>query len=330
MRSQRREPGESSRVTSPWLPRLLVLSALVLTLVIAGPRAWRAVAARIEAQAAGSAARSPLVATDRLGSIDGPPWLRGDLLRAFLTDLEPLLRGSVRIMDEPAARALRERLLTSAWVRSVSIDRAFPDRFRVHFDLRRPVARLIGSAAEGSHTLAVFDADGVPLPTRGVELPELPIVALEGAAPAFDRTTLEAGVASVDRRILAACAVAAEWRDELAPLLPEVPALRAIDPRNVDYGLVADPHYARVLVGLQRGTGGSGDQQRGREVDAGLAWFHHGVAQRHGGAVSPATRAEVLRQILAERPGLVGVDGGDLRLRNLWRNSLLLGDATPR
>lgn len=314
----RDEPSrESGSSALRWVLRLVVVGGLAATLVMAGPRAWQVLASRLRfgsAEAAGAGGDEPLgplVATDRLSAIAVPEWLRGELFRAVLSDFEPRLRGSIAIMDEAAATKVLERLRASPFVLQASLERRFPDRFGLRVALRRPVARWFAS----ERGTVLFDAEGVALPSGGTRCEELPQIALDGAAP-LDVDGLEAGVACVDLRVVAACAVAAEWRDAVAALGGAAPRLLAIDPRNLGYAFVADPRHAQVLVGLET-------------ADARVAWFGHGLAQRHGGAVSAATRAEVLGKILALRPGLVGVEAADLRLANTWRNSLVPGEGRP-
>ncbi|MFO1051736.1 MAG: hypothetical protein U1F36_05945 [Planctomycetota bacterium] len=298
--------------------RVVILSALAVTLVIAGPRAWRVIESRLSMQTAQAAARSPLVATDRLGSIDAPAWLRGEVLHALLEDFEPRLKGAVHLLDEAGALALQDRLRQSSWVRSAKLSRVYPDRFKVHIELRRPVARMVGDRGHGLRTLVLFDEQGFAMPAHEVPLTELPEITLDGATPSFDFAALRGGEPCADRRVIAACAVAAEWDAQVAPQVHDCPRLRAIDPRNLDYQFAADSaQYARILVGLQRSDGQ-------------VAWFHHGLASIHGGSVDPKTRASVLQKILELHPGLEGIESGDLRLSNLWRNYLVPGTTGVR
>lgn len=300
--------------------RVLVVAAFAATLWFAGPRAWRIVEARLgagaspaaAAQRTQAAAQGPSVATDKLAALEVPDWLRGDLLRAVLADFEPRLRGTVALMDETAASQLQARLRASPFVTGATLERRFPDRFRLRVALRRPVARWV----EAGRTAVLFDADGVALSPGDASCDELPQIALDGAAP-LDVAALRAGAVADDRRIVAACAVAAEWRDAVVASFPEAPRLRAIDPRNLGYAFVADPRHAQVLVGLE-------------SADGNIAWFQHGLAALHGGAIDAATRADVLRKVVELRPGLVGVESGDLRLSNTWRNSLVPGDDAAR
>ena len=117
------------------------------------------------------------------------------------------------------------------------------------------------------------------------------------------------------RSVVAAAAVAREWRDEIAGALPSCPRLRAIDPSNVGVARLPAPYFAEVLVGLER-------------ADGGVAWFAYG---RDPGApedaLTPAVRVGVLAKVLVAFPGLSGVRRGDLRMTNRWRSSIAVEDA---
>ena len=92
---------------------------------------------------------------------------------------------------------------------------------------------------------------------------------------------------------------------------PCAPRLAHVDPRNVGWNYVADAKTSRIVVGPDR-------------VDGAVAWSHYGLAEVDGGPVSADQRAAVLAAVLQEHPGLGAVLRGDLRLRNLWRDYILL------
>jgi len=94
-------------------------------------------------------------------------------------------------------------------------------------------------------------------------------------------------------------------------------ALVEVDAANLDYRLLGRIAQAEVRVGLARAEGG-------------IAWFDYdhppwSEAER----VSSKDKAWVLAQILALHPGLAGVQSGDLRFVNRWRD-WLRSAAAPR
>lgn len=310
-RSRRSESGGST--AGPWLVRIAVLAALAATIAFAGPRAWRVASAELRSEGHGGGVAVPL---DRVSAFRAPDWLAGPLLRAMLEDLEPRMRGEVRLMDDAEARAARDRISASPFVVSARLERRFPDRFLVRLDVRRPEVQV----ESGGRVIALLDAEGTALPcgADGADA-GLPRVDVDGYSPHVPIGAIRFGEPFPDLRIIAAASVAREWREEVAPEVAdvgsEVPPLRSVDARNVGWQWIANGATSQILVGLGRSDGET-------------VWFHYGLAEVDGGPVTAATRAEVLGRILEERPGLRGLLRGDLRLRNLWRDSLRdTGDA---
>ena len=290
-----------------WALRVLVLLALAATLWLAGPKAYAVLAARVQ----GGTASGARVELDRVDLIEAPSWLRGPVLRAFLVDLEPRLteppwNGVVRLMDDAAARALRTRLQASPWILSATIERRFPDRFRVTLGLRRP---LLAVLVDGD-CVATVDRDGLAMPPVP-EATELPRAVLHHATAALAGREIEFGERFPDSRVIVAAGVAVEWYEGVCPLLDEPPPLCEIDATNLGHRYLADLTYSQVLIGLGR-------------ADGGIAHLHYGLARADGGPVPPATKAAILNEMLAEYPGLRGIVRGDLRRRNLWRNCISL------
>jgi hypothetical protein len=295
--------AESGTALGRWAVRLFVVGGLVATLWFAGPRAWRIASARFALDVQDRVA----VPLDRIGPVVAPPWVDGPMLRAVLEDLEPRLRGEVALMDEGGAQAARARIAASPFVREVRFERRFPDRFLVDLDLRRPEVEVV---SEGRR-IAALDGSGVVLPVGPLPL-GLPTVGVDGFVPAVPVAAFEVGRPVPDPRLAAAAAVAQEWRERVAPHVGAgVPRLAHVDPRNVGWNYVADAKTSRIIVGLERAMGG-------------VAWFHYGLAEVDGGPVGAEQRAGVLASVLAEHPGLHLVVRGDLRLKNLWRDYILL------
>ncbi len=282
-----------------WLLRGVVLLALVLTLWIAGPGAWQALALRRAAQPD----MSPRVTLDRVGFHDLPTWVGDDLLVGILQDLQPRLTGSIGIMDDAAAVLLETSLTDSPWVRSVSLRRRFPDRLVAELELRRPLL----SVHEGpdARLQCLVDAEGVCLPPiAGIGLPRTLLA--NGVAAA-----LEFGKVHGDPRVRASALVAAEWREEIAPQVPGVPDLAEVDASNLNYVFLADSRWSEIRVGLAGRNGG-------------MAYFGYGhppgcAAPR----VASGTKASVLRKVLESFPELKGLRGGDLRFQKRWRDWLI-------
>jgi hypothetical protein len=283
----------------PALCRVVVLVAFAATLCFAGPRALAVLARR----SAVSAAAGPRVELGRAAVLETPEWLRGPLLASVLRTVEPELRGAIALTDEAQALELGRRLEQRPFVERATVARRYPDRFVLELRVRRPVATLCD--ADGAPQ-ALVDADGraLPLPAGEIELPRILL------RPALRLERLAAGEVVGDPRVLRAVKVVVEWRDRIVPEVAAAPRLCAVDASNLGHAFVADPETSEILVVLAGGTG--------EEVV-----FHYGRAGDDGGAVPAATKAWVLGRVLAAYPGLGGLAGGDLRLRNRWADCLL-------
>lgn len=282
-----------------WVARLVVLTAFVLTVWLCGPRAAQVLAARVD-QAALS---SPKVALDHVGFAGQPEWMDKPLLLAVAAALSPWLCDDVPILDDQSLRLLRDGLVGVPWVREVAIQREFPDRLRLAFDLRQPV---LGVRAADGTPLCLVDRDAVMLPW--VDTP-LPVVFLhrEGGAPTMD---VAAGQPCGEGRVRAAAAIAVEWRDEFAPLVPGCPKLVEVDTTNLGERWLRGPSYPEVRVKLARRDGAGVVFAYDRPVDSPLP------------RVPVATKAEVLKKILERHPSLDGLIAGDLRLSRRWADYL--------
>ena len=109
----------------------------------------------------------------------------------------------------------------------------------------------------------------------------------------------------------AAAAVAVEWRDEMRPLVPAAPPLVEVDASNLGYQFIAEARVSEIRVGLRRQDGAVVYLGYGRPPGARLE------------RLPIATKAQVLQRILAHAPGLMGLQGGDLRFDNRWRDWLV-------
>jgi hypothetical protein len=288
--------------SSPWLARCLVLSALVATVWLAGPRAYAALASRLAARAG---AASPLVDLGRVGILELPAWLRGPLLLACLEDLSPRLSGMVAIMDEGAALRTKALLEASPFVRQVRLSRAFPDRFVTTLGLREPVLEVHARQDAGAQDpvpLAYLDRDGVLMPAAGrLGLPR--VLAIE------DPRKSQIGSVAEDPRLRAAAAVAVEWNELVLPKSPrDTPRLREVDASNLGMRFLADGKYSEIVLGLER-------------PDHQLAWlaYTHPPGSKSP-RVGPEVHARVLTALLKEHPRLEGVEFADLRLERRWRD----------
>lgn len=282
-----------------WAVRVVVCAAFAVTVIHWGPGAAAVLAARFER----APQHSPLVVLDRVGFADQPDWLDRPLLLAMAADLSPWLSDELPILDDAANQRLATALRSVPWVRNASLSRVFPNRLRVALELRRPVLGV--RSAEGE-PLCLVDRSGVALPW--VETP-LPVVWLHregGAATA----AFSPGQPIAEPRVLAAAAVAVEWRDAVAPLVANCPALLEVDTTNLGERWRRGRPYAEIRVKLRRHDGEGVVFAYDRPVDS--PWPR----------VPAATKAAVLRAILADHPGLAGLTGGDLRLAHRFRDYL--------
>jgi hypothetical protein len=193
-------------------------------------------------------------------------------------------------------------------VREVRLERAFPDRFAVQLDLRRPV---IGVRGYDGTPLCLLDRDGVALPWVDTPLPAVWLYR-EGGAPTM---RFEPGVRISEPRALAAAAIAIEWRDEFAPLVSGCPALLEVDTTNLGEKWMRGRGYPEVRVKLRREDGAPVIFMYDRPVDSPFP------------RVPVATKAAVLAKVLTKHPGLRGLIAGDLRLQNRWADYLQPRDA---
>lgn len=289
---------------SPWLLRVVVLIAFAATAWYFGPRAVAVVSAQLTTRSLRTGGQE--VAIGRVGVLALPTWLQGPLRVACFDSLEEHLRGTVPILDDAAALRLEAALAASPFVAQARIERHFPDRFRVRLRMREPVIavfeQLPGTTTRGP--VCVVDEQGVCLPSPGaLDLPR--VVTRQG----FDVSAL--GKPHPDRQVVAAAAVAAEWRTSLVPLLPaQPPKLIEVDASNLDYRLLADGRLSEILVGLARSDGQT----------AWFAYTHPPGSAWH--RVACEDMAKVLKKVLAKYPGLAGVERGDLRLPNRWEQWL--------
>ncbi|MEO6595208.1 MAG: FtsQ-type POTRA domain-containing protein, partial [Planctomycetota bacterium] len=230
-------------------------------------------------------------------------WVDPALLLSISSALSPWLRDEVPILDEARSRQLRDGLASVPWVREASIERVFPDRFKLHLDLRRPV--LAVRDAEGA-PLCLVDRDAVALPWVDTPLP-VTVLHREGGAPSM---AVELGQPVAEGRVRAAAGIAVEWRDELLPLVPECPALLEVDATNLGERWLRGPSYPEVRVKLRRSDGAGVVFAYGRPLDSPMP------------RVPVRTKATVLGQILRQHPGLQGLVAGDLRLSRRWADYL--------
>ena len=288
-------------MTSPatWTVRLSVLAAFAATVWFCGPRA----AAVLAAKFGDSADQSPKVALDRVGFGERPDWLTRPMLVAVSAACSPWLSDEIGILDESAARKLRDGLMSVSWVRDVRVERAFPDRFRLHLSLRRPVLAVRSADDE---PLCLVDRDAVMLPWIDCELPAVHLYR-EGGQP--DMQVLVGGTAE-DERVRAAVGIACEWRDRFAPLVGGCPRLLEVDATNLGERWIRGPDYPEVRVTLARGDGQSVVFGYGRPTTSPLP------------RVPITTKAEVLQKVLDRHPALEGLVAGDLRFARRWADYL--------
>ncbi|MCB9877045.1 MAG: FtsQ-type POTRA domain-containing protein [Planctomycetes bacterium] len=289
----------TSSKSPQWALRVFVLGAFAVTVWLAGPRAVAVLAARLDRQPQ----TGPMVELDHVGFRAMPPWLDRALLTEVSAALSPWLSDSVGILDEATSRRLRDGLVTVPWVDEVTVERVFPDRFRLHVGLRRPVLAV---RSADDVPLCLVDRDAVMLPWVETGLPSLRLYR-EGGRAAL---TPAPGEPAVDARVRCAAALACEWRDELAPLVAGCPQLLEIDASNLGERWLVGPEYPELRVVLRRADGERVVFAYGRPVDSPQP------------RVPVRTKATVLDRVLQKHPGLQGLVAGDLRLANRWADYL--------
>ena len=296
-----------------WAIRCAVLTALGLVLWFFGPDAWAVLASRIGV--GGSTAQIDLDLADLRSA---PPWLHADrvLGRTVLEELAPTLNQQIALGDGAAAQEVATGLEMLSWVEHARLSPVYPNRLSLELELRRPVLEVIAEGPAARHVAPVYvTAAGICLYRSehgaGSGLPVFRIIEgpLPGSLPVYIL-----GEEHPDPRVLAAAAVALEWRDELAPLVPGVPDLVEVDASNLGYVLLAEQDLSEVRVSLRRADGG-----------VALFGFGHPPGDRVlGERVAVADKARVLGMVLDRYPGLVGVERGDLRFVNRWESYLRL------
>lgn len=282
-------------VRALWAVRVFVLAAFAITAWFCGPRAVAVLAAKF----GGEAQPGPTVQLDRVGFAVRPDWLTEPMLLSVAESVQPWLGHEVGILDEPSCRRLRDGLQTVAWVREVRVERVFPERFRLHMSLRRP---LLAVHDADDKPLCLVDVDAVQMPWVESNLPKV-LLYREGGDSTMD---VVLGAACSAPRVRAAAGIVREWRDELAPLVPGCPSLLEIDTTNLGEQWIPGPEYPEVRVHLRRVDGQPVVFGYGRPVDT--------VFDR----VRVATKAKVLTQILERHRGLAGLVAGDLRFSRRW------------
>lgn len=284
---------------SIWAVRVFVIAAFVVTVWFCGPNAAAVLAARL----GGEAQPGPTVNLDHVGFMDRPEWLNSEMLVSVAESVSPWLSDEIGLLDEETSRRMRDGLLGTPWVRNVRVERVFPDRFRLHLSLRRP---LLAVLADGAEPLCLVDEFGTMLPWAHSELPKLYLYR-QGGAPTM---AVQFGEVSDEPRVRVAAGIAKEWRAELAPLVAQCPRLLEIDATNLGERWIRGPEYPEVRVHVQRGDGLPVVFGYGRPVDSPL------------NRVPVRRKAEVLAQILKYHAGLDELVAGDLRFSRRWADYL--------
>lgn len=296
------ELDDISRSSSPaarWSLRVFVLTAFVVTVWFCGPRAMNVLAARFQE----ASRNSPLVALDRVGFVERPEWMDKPLLLTVAAALSPWLSDEIPILDDVTIRRLRDGLATVVWVREATVERVFPDRLRVHVELRRPVLAVRDG---NGNPLCLVDRDAIVLPWVDTAVP-VTFLHREGGSPTMAATP---GRPATDARVRAAAGVVVEWRDEVAPLVPQCPALVEVDATNLGERWLRGPSYPEVRIKLRRADGAGVIFAYDRPVDSPLR------------RVPATTKATVLGNVLGKHPGLGGLIAGDLRFGRRWADYL--------
>ena len=290
-----------------WIIRGVVLSTLAVVLWYFGPQAWIVLAARV-----GGTTTTAYVDLDLVGPDRAPQWLRKNpaLFRAVLEELSPHIDGKVRIDDEVALTRLAGILDGLSWVEDVRLRPASGGGFKLSMVLRRPVLEVVpDGSAIGAVAPVYVTAAGICLKHGVYDLASgLPTCRLLSGPIPGSRPVYILGREHPDPRVLAAALVAAEWRDEMRPLVPDAPRLVEVDASNLHYRMLADRRISQVRVVLERAGGGTTRLDYGLPPNPSLP------------RVAITQKAQVLRNLLGQHPGLAGVEQADLRFVNTWAN----------
>jgi hypothetical protein len=298
-----------------WILRCAVLLVFALLVWQFGPKAWVVLSARL------GGAASITVDLDRVGlSPEGrggstarvPAWLRDNpaLFRAVLEEISPCLKTRVRLDDEVALTRVAGVLNGMSWVSDVRVRPADGGGFRLSLELRRPVLEVVPDGAAVGRVPPVYvTAEGICLSHGEYDLDSgLPRCRMISGSTPGSLPLYILGKRHPDSRVIAAAAVAREWRDEMIPLVPGAPRLVGVDASNLHYRLLADRRTSQVRVALRRSDGG-------------VALFDYGLPPGQPiTRVAVADKAAVLSKVLDRHPGLAGVSQADLRFVNMWEN----------
>lgn len=295
MKSNQSNPS----VRGIWAVRVIVVAAFVTTVWLYGPNAAAVLAARL----GGEPATGPKVSLDHVGFGDRPAWLTEPMLISVAESVSPWLGDKIGLLDEEPSRLMRDGLASTPWVRTVRVERVFPDRFRLHLELREPVLAVVTADSE---PLCLVDGEGVMLPWCDHALPFLRLYR-DAGSPTM---TVQHGAVSDEPRVVVAAGIATEWREQLAPRVPECPRLLEVDATNIGERWIRGPEYPEVRVHLERMDGQQVIFGYGRPVDSPLE------------RVSVLSKAGVLAKVLAEHRGLEGLIAGDLRFAVRWADYL--------
>lgn len=284
---------------SMWAVRVFVLAAFATTVWFCGPNAAAVLAARF----GGEQQLGPMVTLDHVGFVERPDWLGGDMLVAVSESLSPWLSDEIGLLDEETSRRMRDGLLATPWVRDVRVERMFPDRFRLHLTLRRPILAV---RTGEDQPLCLVDELGVMLPWVPSELPKI-LLYREGGNITMP---VQFGSMCTEARVLAAAAIVKEWTEELAPLVDACPTLLEVDAINLGERYIPHPEYPEIRVILKRLDGQPVLFGYGRPVHSSFA------------RVPVRSKANVLNGILFAHQGLTGLVAGDLRFARRWADYL--------
>ncbi|MEC7726063.1 MAG: hypothetical protein VYD05_11150 [Planctomycetota bacterium] len=288
-----------SATSSRWTVRAFVLCAFAAAVWFGGPRTAEVLAAKF----GDGKQPGPMVALDRVGFVEKPAWMSDDMLVGVAASLSPWLSGEVGILDEATGLRLRDGLVSTPWVESARMERVFPDRFRIHIELRRPSL----SVHAGDDTpLCLVDDQGVMLPWSPNRLPVVRLYR-EGGSPTM---AVSFGERARERRVTVAAMVAAEWRAQVVPLVKSCPDLLEVEVSNLGERWIVGMQYPEIRVVLARADREPVSFAYGRPPDSPLP------------RVPARTKALVLDNILRAHAGLDGLIAGDLRLARRWKDYL--------
>ncbi|PIE23717.1 MAG: hypothetical protein CSA62_06315 [Planctomycetota bacterium] len=308
---------------------ILLLSVLLSASIYLGRVAWR------KARAAPAPSFDP--ARIELGTLR-PEWMGLVEAEAFFADYLRVAGKPFSLLDDASYLSWLSRLRGLPWVAAVHAEKLPPSELKLTLELRRPwllaagPGRWLSWVADAGYLLplpvrSLREHEGLrslhqqqetgpgvfAVPAAGTVLPKDPPGLLPRLLGVPELLPGEEG----RRYCVSASAIARVWHESMRPLIKGTGVeLFGIDASNQSWQV--SPRLARYRLVL-----------RNREGRALLASWGHAPGGQFS-EIPPETKRAVLKELLAQYPGLVQVESCDLRFPKTWRERLRLREGSPR